>query len=61
MSFAMIREYMDLGHAEPVPTSEPSKEISELFYLPVHNAKKKLNFYHQGESCFWLSQLWVFH
>lgn len=33
---AVMREYLDLGHAEAVPPEDLSKDPAEVFYLPMH-------------------------
>ena len=35
-----MKEYLDLGHAEPVPIKDFEKPQSEVFYLPMHAVYK---------------------
>lgn len=35
-----MEEYFQLGHAEPVPTSDASKSHNETYYLPMHAVHK---------------------
>ena len=37
---AVMREYLDLGHAEKVPIEDMEKDPSEVFYLPMHAVYK---------------------
>ena len=37
---AVMQEYLDLGHAEPVPSTELGRPIEETFYLPTHAVYK---------------------
>ena len=37
---AVMREYLDLGHAEAVPIKSLKKPQTEVFYLPVHAVHK---------------------
>ena len=37
---SVMREYLDLGHAEPVPIKDLEKPQSEVFYLPMHAVYK---------------------
>ena len=37
---AVMREYLDLGHAEAVPIKDLKKPQTEVFYLPVHAVYK---------------------
>ena len=32
----VMREYLELGHAELVPISDVDKHVSKVFYLPMH-------------------------
>ena len=32
----VIEEYMDLGHAEPVPEQDMKKDQQNVFYMPIH-------------------------
>ena len=32
----VIEEYMDLGHAEPVPEQDMKKDRQNVFYMPIH-------------------------
>ena len=36
-----MREYFQMGHAEPVPTSEVKRPFNEVYYLPMHEVKKE--------------------
>ena len=36
----MVQEYIDLDHAEPVPTSDISKPVGTTYYLPMHGVSK---------------------
>ena len=36
----VMQEYFDLGHAEPVPVEDLSRDPSKVFYLPMHAAYK---------------------
>ena len=38
---AVIREYFELQHAEPVPTPDLDKPQHRVFYLPMHAVKKE--------------------
>ena len=38
---AVIREYFDLQHAEPVPRDDLQKPVNEVFYLPMHAVHKQ--------------------
>ena len=40
---SVIKEYMDLGHAELVPATEMDKPPSRVFYLPIHVVCKDLS------------------
>ena len=33
---SVMKEYMDLGHAELIPATEVDKPLSQVFYLPIH-------------------------
>ena len=33
---SVLQEYMELGHAEKVPSEDMNKDTSEVFYLPIH-------------------------
>ena len=33
---AIMQEYLDLEHAEPVPQEDINKPVTEVFYMPVH-------------------------
>ena len=33
---AVVQEYLDLGHAEDVPSEDLDKATTEVFYLPIH-------------------------
>ena len=35
-----MREYMDLGHAEPVSLEDLEKPEGQVFYLPMHAVYK---------------------
>ncbi len=37
---AVIREYFDLGHAEPVPSNDFNRSQCQVFYLPMHAVYK---------------------
>ena len=37
---SVMKEYLDLGHAEPVPIKDFEKPQSEVFYLPMHTVYK---------------------
>ena len=36
-----MREYLDLGHAEPVPVSDLMKEPTQSCYMPMHEVVKE--------------------
>ena len=36
----VMKEYLDLGHAEPVPIKDLGKPQSEVFYFPMHAVYK---------------------
>ena len=36
----VVQVYLDLGHAEPVPSSQFSKPPAEVYYLPMHGVNK---------------------
>ena len=36
----VMQEYFDLGHAEPIPTSDLEKQLNETFYMPMHAVYK---------------------
>lgn len=36
-----VQEYIDMGHAEPVPEQELKKPCSETYYLPMHGVAKE--------------------
>ena len=38
---AVIREYFDMGHAEPVPAVDLRKPECDVFYLPIHVVRKE--------------------
>ena len=38
---AVIDEYFDMGHAEPVPASDSEKSPHSVFYLPMHVVVKQ--------------------
>jgi hypothetical protein len=38
---AVIQEYFELKHAEPVPTTDLDKPQHSVFYLPMHAVKKE--------------------
>ena len=40
----VMQEYLDLGHAEPVPSKDMDKPPSEVFYLPMHAIYKDSSF-----------------
>ena len=37
---AVVQEYLDLGHAEPVPDSQMTRSPANTFYLPMHDVAK---------------------
>ncbi len=37
----MIQEYLDMGHAEPVPTTSPPLPAGSTYYLPMHSVVKE--------------------
>ena len=37
---AVMQEYLDLGHAEPISSTDLEKPIEETFYLPMHAVYK---------------------
>ena len=37
---AVVNEYFDMGHAEPVPESDLEKPPQQVFYLPMHAVMK---------------------
>ena len=37
---AVMKEYIDMGHAEPVPLSDLEKPQHQVFYLPMHAVHK---------------------
>ena len=37
---AVMQEYLDLGHAEPVPSTDLERPIEVTFYLPTHAVYK---------------------
>jgi hypothetical protein len=37
---AIMQEYLDLGHAEPISSTDLEKPIEETFYLPMHAVYK---------------------
>ena len=39
----VMREYVDLGHAELVPSKDMEKPESQVFYLPMHAVYKSLS------------------
>ena len=36
-----MQEYLDMKHAEPVPTVDLEKPPQDIFYLPMHAVKKE--------------------
>lgn len=38
---AVVREYFDMGHAEPVPVEDMKRPHQEVFYLPIHAVRKE--------------------
>ena len=40
---SLILEYIELGHAEKVPSEDMNKDTSEVFYLPIHATYKASN------------------
>ena len=36
----VIQEYVELGHAEQVPTIDLNKPVDQVYYLPMHAVKK---------------------
>ena len=36
-----MREYFEMGHTEPVPTSELKRPCNEVYYLPMHVVRKE--------------------
>ena len=34
----VMQEYLDLGHAEPISSTDQERLIEETFYLPMHAA-----------------------
>ena len=36
-----MREYFEMGHAEPVPASELKTPCNEVYYLPMHAVRKE--------------------
>lgn len=38
---AVVREYLELNHAEPVPDQDFNKPVSEVYYLPIHVVRKE--------------------
>ena len=37
----VIKEYVELGHAEPVPISDLNKDHSNTYYMPIHVVYKQ--------------------
>ena len=37
----VIREYFELGHAEPVPIKELDRQCTEVYYFPMHAVRKE--------------------
>ncbi len=37
----VVKEYMDLGHAEPVPDNELKLPDSQVYYMPMHSMVKQ--------------------
>ena len=38
---AVIQEYFQLKHAEPVPIKDLDKTLNQVYYLPIHAVKKE--------------------
>ena len=38
--YSVMREYLDLGHAEQVPVEDLKKPPNEVFYFPIHATYK---------------------
>ncbi len=38
---SVIQEYLDMGHAEPVPTTSPPLPAGSTYYLPMHSVVKE--------------------
>ena len=38
---AVLKEYVDLDHAEKVPSNNLSKPATDMFYLPTHGVVKE--------------------
>ena len=36
-----MQECFEMGHAEPVPTSESKRPCSKVYYLPMHAVRKE--------------------
>ena len=36
-----VQEYLDMGHAEPVPATHLTALVRESFYLPMHGVVKE--------------------
>ena len=37
----VMREYFDMGHAEPVPAKDLERPCKQVFYLPIHAVSKE--------------------
>ena len=51
---AVMREYLDLGHAELVPIEDLKKPQTEVFYLPVHAVYKSSSTTTKVRACLML-------
>ena len=40
---SVMKEYLDMGHAEPVPPTDVEKPQHQVFYLPMHTVHKDLS------------------
>ena len=38
---AVMAEYFEMGHAEPVPVADLEKQTQDVFYLPMHAVRKE--------------------
>ena len=40
---AVMAEYFEIGHAEPVPVADLEKQTQDVFYLPMHAVRKEFS------------------
>ena len=47
--FALVlKEYLEMGHAEVVPEMELNRAATDVFYLPMHAVRKESTYMYVG-------------